>query len=98
MARKACSGVSVSMVATVPEVRKLSCASVPERRQNQAGTPRRMTNAFSFGDRVKIRTNEQTRELGTAGRSGEICGMSREPDVPSGEVVAYAVTMDDERV
>jgi hypothetical protein len=51
---------------------------------------------FSFGDRVKVRDNEQTQALGTAGRSGEVAGMSREPDVPSGEVVGYAVTMDDD--
>ena len=55
-----------------------------------------MSGAFGFDDHVRVRDNERTRIAGTAGRSGTVAGMSREPDVPTGQVVAYAVMMDDD--
>jgi len=55
-----------------------------------------MPDRFAFDDRVRVRDNERTRLAHTTGRSGTIAGMSREPDIPAGEVVSYAVAMDDD--
>jgi hypothetical protein len=55
-----------------------------------------VTDGFAVDDRVRVRANGRTQAAGTAGRSGKIAGMSREPDVPGGQVVAYAVAMDDD--
>jgi hypothetical protein len=55
-----------------------------------------VTDGFAFDDRVRVRANERTEAAGAAGRSGKIAGMSREPDVPGDQVVAYAVAMDDD--
>jgi hypothetical protein len=55
-----------------------------------------MPDGFTFDDRVSVRQNERTRAAGTAARSGTIAGVSREPDVPTGQVVAYAVVMEDD--
>jgi hypothetical protein len=60
------------------------------------GTLDSVPDSFTFDDRVSVRQNERTRAAGTAGRSGTIAGMSREPDEPTGRVVAYAVAMDDD--
>jgi hypothetical protein len=60
------------------------------------GYARCVSGTFDFDDRVTVRVNERTRAMGTARRSGTIAGMSREPDVPTGEIVAYAVAMDDD--
>jgi hypothetical protein len=50
----------------------------------------------AFDDRVKVCESERTRTLGTAGWHGTVVGISREPDVPSGRIVAYAVAMDED--
>lgn len=55
-----------------------------------------MPDGSVFDERVRVRTNDRTEAAGTAGRSGTIAGMSREPDVPTGQVTAYAVAMDDD--
>ncbi len=60
------------------------------------GYARCVAKGFAEDDRVIVRESERTAQEGTAGRRGRIAGTSREPDVPTGEVVAYAVAMDDD--
>jgi len=52
--------------------------------------------SFAFDDRVTVRVNDRTEAAGTAGRFGTVAGISRERDLPTGQVVAYAVAMDDD--
>ena len=51
---------------------------------------------FTFSDRVRVRESERTRVLGVVGWHGTIAGMSREPDLPTGRIVGYAVAMDED--
>ena len=45
---------------------------------------------------MSVIDSERTRSAGTAGWHGRVAGMSREPDVPTGRIVAYAVAMDED--
>ncbi len=43
---------------------------------------------------MRVRESDRTRAMGVVGWHGTIAGMSREPDVPTGRIVAYAVATD----
>ena len=49
---------------------------------------------FDIGERVIVRTSEQTQAAGIAGWRGEVVGKSYEDDEPD-DVVGYAVAMDE---
>jgi hypothetical protein len=51
---------------------------------------------FDFEQRVVVRDMWRTRENGTAGWHGSVVGKSYENDDPNGEILAYAVAMDED--
>jgi hypothetical protein len=51
--------------------------------------------AFDFEQRVVVRATHRTRADGTAGWRGRVAGKSYEDDDPQGQVLAYAVAMDE---